>query len=237
MGLRRALVFGSVLCSLSCPVLALVDGVGLALASFTALGQVFYCTCYYVFFSALGDADHRGSQIGLIQAFGAVAALAGPGIGGLLLMTFGPWAAFGAAFLVGLAAALPLLHIDEPPVERAMSRGAYAAATSAVRLYFDDGWIQVSLTAAWSIVMFQALGGRYDSFGGTLSLAAVAGAVGGLVLGRLIDTGRARAALWLNAAVLAAGLVLRCVTFSHAAAVVAIAVGTTMLSGLYLPHG
>ena len=83
--------------------------------------------------------------------------------------------------------------------------------------------------------MFQALGGRYDSFGGTLSLAAVAGAVGGLVLGRLIDTGRARAALWLNAA--AAGLVLRCVTFGHAAAVVAIAVGTTMLSGLYLPHG
>jgi hypothetical protein len=58
MGLRRALVFGSVLCLLSCLVLALVDGVGLALASFivvSALGQVFYCTCYYVFFSALGD--------------------------------------------------------------------------------------------------------------------------------------------------------------------------------------
>jgi MFS family permease len=63
------------------------------------------------------------ARSGLIQAFGAVAALAGPGIGGLLLMTFGPWAAFGAAFLVGLAAVLPLLHIDEPPVERAMSRG------------------------------------------------------------------------------------------------------------------
>ena len=52
--------------------------------------------------------------------------------------------------------------------------------------------------------MFQALGGRYDSFGGTLSLAALAGAIGGLVLGRLIDNGRGRAALWINAAVLAA---------------------------------
>ena len=81
--------------------------------------------------------------------------------------------------------------------------GAYAAAANAVRLYFADGWIQVSLTTAWSIVMFQALGGRYDSFGGTLSLAALAGAVGGLVLGRLIDNGRGRRRCWLNAAVLA----------------------------------
>jgi MFS transporter, DHA1 family, inner membrane transport protein len=238
MGLRRALICGTVLCSLSCPVLALVDGIGLALASFivvSALGQVFYFTCYHVFFSALGDADRRGSQIGLVQALGAVAALAGPGIGGLLLTTFGPWAAFGTAFLVGLAAILPLLRIEEPRVERAMPEGAYAAAANAVRLYFADGWIQVSLTTAWSIVMFQALGGRYDSFGGTLSLAALAGAVGGLVLGRLIDNGRGRAALWLNAAVLAAASSCAALTFGDAAAVVAVAVGTTMLTGLYLP--
>ena len=65
MGLRRALICGTVLCSLSCPVLALVDGIGLALASFivvSALGQVFYCTCYHVFFSALGDAERRGAR-------------------------------------------------------------------------------------------------------------------------------------------------------------------------------
>jgi MFS family permease len=238
MGLRRALIFGIVLSSLSCLLLTFIDGVGLALVSFIvalALGQVFYCTCYHVFFSALGDAERRGSQIGWMQALGAVAALAGPGIGGLLLTMFGPGAAFGTAFLIGLASILPVLHIDEPRVERAMPEGAYAAAANAVRLYFADGWIQVSLTTAWSIVMFQALGGRYDSFGGTLSLAALAGAIGGLVLGRLIDNGRGRPALWLNAAVLAAGLVLRSVTFGHAAAVIAVAVGTTMLSGLYLP--
>jgi MFS family permease len=122
-------------------VLAFVDGIGIALASFivvSALGQVFYCTCYHVFFPALGDAERRGSQVGLMQAFGAVAALAGPGIGGLLLTIIGPWAAFGTAFLVGLAAILPLLHIDEPQVPRTMPAGAYAAATNAVRLYFAE---------------------------------------------------------------------------------------------------
>ena len=141
MGLRRALIFGIVLSSLSCLLLAFIDGVGLALVSFvvvSALGQVFYCTCYHVFFTALGDAERRGSQIGWMQALGAGAALAGPGIGGLLLTMFGPGAAFGTAFLVSLAAILPVLHIDEPQIERVMPEGAYAAAANAVRLYFAD---------------------------------------------------------------------------------------------------
>jgi hypothetical protein len=64
--------------------------------------------------------------------------------------------------------------------------------------------------------------------------AGDAGAIGGLLFGRLIDKGRARPAVWLNAAVLAVGLVLRSVTFGHVVAVVTVAVGTTMLSGLYL---
>src|SRR6185503_3900024 len=120
-------------------------------------------------------------------------------------------------------------------VERAMPEGAYAAAANAVRLYFADGWIQVSLTTAWSIVMFQALGGRFDSFGGTLSLAGLAGALGGMVLGRFIDKGHARSVVWVNAGLLALGLVLRSATFGHAAAVVAVAVVVTLVSGLYLP--
>jgi predicted MFS family arabinose efflux permease len=93
----------------------------------------------------------------------------------------------------------------------------------------------VGLSTAWSIVMFQALGGRYDSFGGTLSLAGLAGAVGGIVLGRLIDKGHARRALWLNAIILAACLILRSATFGHVGAVIAVAVGTTLFSGLYVP--
>ncbi len=238
MGLRRALILGTMLCALACPVLALVDGIGPALVAFvviSALGQVFYCTCYHVFFSAFGDADRRGSQIGVFQALGAFAALFGPGIGGLLLTTFGPWAAFGTAFLVAVAAIPPILHVAEPRVLSKMPKGAYTTAKNGARLYFADGWMQVSLTTAWSIVMFHALGGRYDSFGCTLSLAGLAGAIGGMIFGRLIDEGHARSAVWISAAVLAGGLVLRSVTFGNAGAVVAVAVVTTMLSGLYLP--
>ena len=218
--------------------LAPVDGVGFALAAYiavTAVGQAFYWTCFHVFFSALGDTDRRGSQIGLFQALSALAALFGPAIGGVLLTRLGPWAAFGAAFVITLASILPILRMAEPRLVPTMPDGAFTAAKNGAMLYFADGWMQVSLTTAWSIVMFHALGGRYDSYGGTLSLAGLAGAVGGMVLGRLIDKGHGRRAVWLNAFILAVCLILRSATFGHAGAVIAVAVGTTLLSGLYLP--
>ncbi len=57
--------------------------------------------------------------------------------------------------------------------------------------------------------MFQALAERFDTFGGVLAVAALAGALGGMVLGRFIDMGHARRSVWLNAVILAAGLILK----------------------------
>jgi len=238
MGLRRALILGTALNAMSCLMLAPVNGVGFALAAYIAvgaLGQAFYWTCFHVFFSAHSDSGRRGSQLGLLQAFAALAGLLGPAIGGVLLTTLGPWVAFAAASLVAQLSILPILRVAEPPIVRAVPDGAYAAARNGAMLYFADGWMQVSLTTAWSIVMFHALGDRYDSFGGTLSLASLAGAVGGMALGRLIDKGHARRALWLNASILAVSLLLRSATFGHAGAVIAVAVGTMLFSGLYMP--
>jgi MFS family permease len=238
MGLRRAFILGAVFFALSWPALALVHGIGPGLALFvvlSSLGQVFYCTCYHVFFTALGDSGRRGTQVGLFQALATLAAVAGPAVGGFLLATRGPWLTFGVAFLIAMAAIVPLLRIAEPPIVREKPDGAYAAAKRGVKLYFADGWIQVGLTVAWSIVLFQALHDRYDSFGGTLSLAALAGALGGIVLGRLIDKGHGRSAVWINAAILAIVIVLRAATFGNAAAAVAVAIVTTMIGGFYLP--
>jgi MFS family permease len=244
LGLRRALMLGAIFCALSCPALALVGGVGpglrleLGLAAFvvaSSLGQVFYCTCYHVFFTAVSDNGRRGVQVGAFQALGTLAAVAGPAAGGLLLATRGPWPTFGAAFLITLAAVVPLLHIAEPPIVRERPHGAYAAAIRGAQLYFADGWFQVSLTSAWSIVLFSALHDRFDTFGGTLSLAALAGAIGGLALGRMIDIGHARSVVWINAVILAAVLALRALTFGNAAVAVAVAIGTTAVGGCYLP--
>src|SRR5580700_283549 len=121
IGLRRTFILGAIFCALSCPALALVDGIGFGLLAYiviSSMAQVFYWTCYHVFFTELSDVGRRGTQVGAVQALGRLAAVLGPAVGGLLLATRGPWWTFGLAFLIALAAILPLLHIAEPQVER-----------------------------------------------------------------------------------------------------------------------
>ena len=83
--------------------------------------------------------------------------------------------------------------------------------------------------------MFQALGARFDAFGAALAAAALAGAIGGLVLGRLIDAGGAPRAVRINALVLAATIVAKALCGEQAIAVLLVAVGSALLGGLYSP--
>ncbi len=239
IGMRRAFIFGTLLSALQFPAIARVDGVGAALLLFviiSALARVFYRTCYHAYFSSLGDVDHRAKQIGARQALGELAGVLGPAAGGILLSSAGPWFAFGAAFVIQLAAVFPLFGVAEPKIAQPAPPGAIAASKEGIRLFFMDGWIQSGAATAWSIVMFQALDARFDNFGGVLSLAALAGAVGGMALGRFMDMGHARRSVWLNAAILAIGLVLKSICGGSAGAVIAVAVGTTLFSGLYVPY-
>ena len=239
IGLRRTLIIGTLLTALQYPAVALVHDVGPALLLFCAissLAQVFYWTCYHVFFAALGDSEHRGKQIGARQALGALADVIGPVAGGVLLTNFGPWIAFGVACAIQVVAVYPLLRVAEPKIAQPSPRGAYAAARAGILLFFADGWLQSGAATAWSIVMFQALAERFDTFGGVLAVAALAGALGGMVLGRFIDMGHARGSVWLNAVILAAGLLLKSFCGSDPYAVVGVTIATTLFSGLYFPY-
>ena len=239
IGMRRTLVLGTFLSAFQFPAIALVHGVDLALVVFCALSsiaQVFYWTCYHAYFGSLGDIDHRGKQLGARQALGAMAAVLGPVAGGIMLTSFGPWFAFGAAFAIQIAAIFPLLYVEEPKIAQPSPRGAFAAAKLGIQLFFLDGWIETGSGITWSIVMFQALDARYDNFGGVLSVAALVGALGGMILGRFIDMGHARRSVWLYAGILAAGFMLKAIGGGHPVAVVAIAIGTTLFSGLYVPY-
>ena len=65
------------------------------------------------------------------------------------------------------------------------------------------------------------------AYGGALAVAALVGAIGGLVLGRHIDAGHSKRAVWYASAKVAAIIVLRALaTGSTPAAVVANALGS-----------
>jgi MFS transporter, DHA1 family, inner membrane transport protein len=237
LGLRWTLVAGTMLIAGQYQILGLVEDVGWSLVLFgaaAASGQVLYWTCYHTFFSMLGDAEHRGSQVGARQVFMAMAGIAGPAVGGVMLAAFGPLAAFSMAAAAEAAAALPLLQLAEPPLARIAPERAYASAKTSVLLFATDGWIS-STPWAWHIVMFQAVNERYESFGGVLAVATLAGAVGGMLLGRMIDLGHIRRIIWLNAALLVIGLLARGLCGVQADIVIAVAIVSSLIGGLYVP--
>jgi MFS transporter, DHA1 family, inner membrane transport protein len=238
LGLRWTMVLGTILIAGQYQLLGLVDEVGLELALFcaaAAAGQVLYWTCYHTFFSTLGDAQHRGSQVGVRQVFIAMAGIAGPAVGGVMLAAFGPLAAFGAAAVAETAAALPLIRLAELPLARIAPTRAYASAKTSILLFATDGWITSGSLWAWHIVMFQAVDERYEMFGGILAVATLAGAIGGMLLGRMIDLGHMRRVAWLNAGLLVIGLLARSLCGLQADIVIVVAILSTLIGGLYVP--
>jgi hypothetical protein len=139
-----------------------------------------------------------------------------------------------AAFIES-AAVVPLTGVTEVPVARTVASRTFTFSKRGILLLGSDGWIFNSATWAWSLIMFQTLGARYDAFGGALAVLALVGALSGLVLGRLIDMGHGRRAIRVNATTLAIALIAKAVCGSSVVPVLAVAFGATMLGGLYVP--
>jgi DHA1 family inner membrane transport protein len=238
IGLRSTLIVGTALYAIQSPLLAPIHGFDTALLIFcvaSALAQAFYWTTYHAMFAAVGEADNRGSQVGWRQLLIAIAGTAGPALGGVALTVAGPWAAFGAAALVECLAIVPLPGLIEPKIAPTAPSGAFAFYKRGVVLFASDGWIFNCSAWAWNLIMFQALNDSYDAFGGSLAALALAGALSGLVLGRFIDKGHARRAIWLNAVTLAGSLIAKSVCGLGAIPVLTVAFATTALGGLYTP--
>jgi hypothetical protein len=238
IGLRATLIVGTFLYAVQSPLLAPVHGLDLALLVYcvaAAAAQAFYWTCYHAMFAAIGSADDRGSQVGWRQLLVTIAGAAGPALGGIMLTIAGPWAAFGAAGLVECAAIVPLIGVASPQIAIPAPPGGLALYKRGILLLASDGWMFNTSAWAWNLIMFESLSGRYDAFGGSLAVLALAGAASGFVLGRFIDRGHVRRATWINAATLAGTLIAKAVCGSDTIAVLIVAFATTALGGLYVP--
>ena len=237
IGLRWGLILGTVLQAVQYLTLAFVHGSGLMLVVFcvvSAFSAALYFTCYHAFFAAAGDVDLRGAQVGVRQVLSGAAAVLGPALGGIMLAAFGPWVAFGTAAAIEVMAVVPIVSIPQPALAPSPP-ASLAAARTGILLFFADGWISSGPMLAWHLIMFQALGTRFDTFGQVLAAAAFAGALGGLVLGRAIDRGHSRRATWIAAATLAACLLAKALCGVDPGVVIAVAIVTTLFGGLYVP--
>jgi len=236
-GMRPLVIAGTVLSAMQYLLLPAVDGIGvtlLALCLLSALGDTVYWSSYHAYFAALGDHADRGQQIGAREAIAALVGIASPLATGWALVTFGARIAFGAAALMLLIAALPLFWTPNVAVTRRVP-GAFKAAIPGVLLFIADGWIATGFYFVWQIALFLSLGKNFLAYGGALAVAALVGAIGGLLLGRHIDAGHGRRAAWLAVGGMAGLIALRAVAVDNAAlAVIANALGSLAVC-LYIP--
>ncbi|MEO8115742.1 MAG: MFS transporter, partial [Phenylobacterium sp.] len=213
-GIKPLLIAGTLGMGLQYPVLAQVHGVGpglLTLCAVAAVADVFYWPAYHAYFAAIGDAHHRGHQVSARDAMVSVAGIVAPLMGGWALVTFGPGRMFAAVGLIQALAAVPLFGAPNVAV-RASAPGTLRAARLATILAVADGWLAAWFIVVWQIALFVSLGSSFTAYGGAMALAALAGAVGGMLLGRHIDGGGGQRAVAIAMLAVAAVLLLRAVS-------------------------
>jgi hypothetical protein len=236
-GLKPLVIAGTVMTGLQYPLLAEVRGVGwelLALCAISSAADTLYWTCYHAYFASLGDADHRGHQIGAREAIAAVVGIVGPLATGWTLTTLGPKVAFDATAVVLLLAALPILGTRNVPVVDAAA-GAFRAAVPGVLMFVADGWIAAGFFFVWQMALFLALGESFTAYGGAIALAALVGAVIGLLLGRYIDAGHGARAVWLAAGSLGVVIALRAASSTDPVLAIAANAAGALVPALYVP--
>lgn len=210
-GLKPTLIIGTVLSAVPFLFLARVDGIGWPLLAYcltSALGQVFYWSCYHAYFAALGDNEHRGHQVSAREALAAIIGIVAPLIGGWSLVTLGPVTTFAVIAIVEAAGALPLLLAPNVPVLREAT-GTLRAARLSMMLFAADGWLAVMFIFTWQIALFLSLGESFANYGGAMAIAALVGAASGMLLGRYIDSGQGRTAALIAYGALSLTLLLR----------------------------
>ena len=91
------LIAGAIGMGLQYPVLGQVHGVGpilWILIFIAALGDLLYWPSFNAYFATVGDAHHRGHQVGAREALAAIAEVVAPLLAAFALITVGPGITF-----------------------------------------------------------------------------------------------------------------------------------------------
>ena len=236
-GLKPLVIAGVLVVALQYPILAEVRGRNIWLYVFcvtTSLGDTLYWPAYHAYFASLGDSEHRGHQVAVREAAAALVGIVAPLIGAWALVTIGPRPAFAAVAAVQALSALPLLGAPNVRV-LAEAPGAFRAARLGMAIFVLDGWLAASFYFVWQIALFVSLGKNLANYGGAMALAALVGAVVGMVLGRHIDRGHGRRAVIIAYISVAALTLMRALSVGSPWLAVAANAPGAIVAGLLLP--
>jgi MFS transporter, DHA1 family, inner membrane transport protein len=237
IGLRRALIAGTIIESSTYWLTPHVEGIGpmlYALIALGALGSAIYWTSYHAYVAATGEAEGRGKQVGIIEAVNAVVAIVAPAIVGLMIVNSGPLWAYVAVALVQLASAIPLLGAPDVEIPHEAEDGRDIRRFGAW-LYGLDGFTVAFKHFLWLIALFLTLGERFAEYGWAMALAGLAGAAMSLTVGRLIDLGHGGRSVIFAFALAIIAAIVKAFSFDIVWAAVAAAVLGAIAASVQIP--
>jgi MFS transporter, DHA1 family, inner membrane transport protein len=211
VGLRTALIFSILVEASTYPILSQISDVGpllLIYLTFWAVSSSMYWTTYHAYVALLGDNEHRGSQVSVMEFLNMAMGIGAPLLTGLLLTWFAPIVAFSVIGVVMAAAAIPIWLGPEFAVAREAVVPPETKQQARI-LMFTDGLRSGAFHFTWLIALFITLGGSFAAYGGAMAFAGIVGAVGGLVLGKFIDLGHGRRAVQIGFAALSIAVLAR----------------------------
>ena len=231
-GLKPLLITGTIGMAIEYPLLAEVHGVGpqlLILIIAASAGGLLYWVSYNAYFAAIGDAEHRGHQVGAREALVSAAGIIAPLLAAWSLVTAGPRWTFAAVGIVQVLSALPLLGIPNVKIKQS-APGAYRAARLGFAFAAIDGWFDAFYLFVWQIALFVTLKESIPGYGGAMALAGLLGAVCGPLLGRHVDAGGGKRATIIAYSAAALVMLLRAASLGQIwLAVIANALGALLM--------
>jgi MFS transporter, DHA1 family, inner membrane transport protein len=210
-GLRLTLVGSIVMEACAYPILSQVTEMGpylIAYLGLWAMSSSVYWTTYHSYVALLGDNEHRGAQVSIMEFLGTFMGIIAPIVTGLLLTVTTPLIAFGLIAIVMCCGAIPIYF---GPSFKIAEEAVVPAETQRLArlLLFSDGLRSGALHFTWITALFITLGSSYVAYGGAMAFAGLVGALAGLFIGKTIDLGNGLRAAKIGFSVLALAAVGR----------------------------
>ena len=234
-GVVNVLRLGAAAFALQYLSMSFVTGIDVTLISFgalTSLSDVLYWVAYHALFAERADGEHRAQQIGVREAASAAVGVLAPLLAGGALDRLGPKATFGLAALIELFALVPLIGVPDFKVEDQPAPQWVRRIRAGAVIFATDGWITMGGGLAWMAALFEASSRSFVGFGGLISLGALLASLGGVWLGKFVDSGHAARLAVANGGLLVVCIMARVAgAWDAEAAYVAALMGPVLLGG------
>lgn len=213
IGLKYALVLGTLASSGLFLVFNYVDGVNIWLAVFAvylAFYDILYWLPFHAFYAVSGKENRRGREVAIRVGLINVVQIIVPLGGALIASKYGFNYLYLSAMFCMMLSVLPVLMTQDkiPGAKMTLGNALKEIDKRGLVMSVGDGAVTNGHHFIWTIVMF-GLAGSLVNFGALMTVELVLVAVISLVIGRGIDNGKARWAARLGIATLLIAMISR----------------------------